>query len=57
MLERLGAGVAGGALRLVSEELGFFFFNIILELAWHRSTVSSLWSGARERSHLVSQQY
>ena len=55
MLERLGAGVASGALRLVSEKQEFFF-NVILELAWHRSTVSSLWSGARERSHLVSQQ-
>ena len=42
MLERLVAGVAGDALKLVSKELGFFFFSVMVELAWHRSTVSSL---------------
>ena len=42
MLERLEAGVASGALGLVSKEVSFFFFSTIVELAWHRSTVSSL---------------
>ena len=42
MLERLEAGVASGALGLVSKEVGFFFFSVMVELAWHRLTVSSL---------------
>ena len=42
MLERLEAGLASGALGLVSKEVGFFFFSVMVELAWHRLTVSSL---------------
>ena len=59
MLARLGAGwesIAGVALVLLSEKVGFFFLEAMLEIVWHRLGVSCLQSTARKKSHLVSQQ-
>ena len=59
MLARLGAGwesIAGVALVLLSEKVGFFFLGAMLEIVWHWLSVSCLQSTARKKSHLVSQQ-
>ena len=45
MLARLGAGwesIAGVALVLLSEKVGFFFLGAMLEIVWHWLGVSCL---------------
>ena len=58
VVARLGTGwerIAGIALGLLSEEVGFFFLGAMLGV-WHWLCVSCLQGTAREKGNLVSQQ-